>query len=87
MALRVFIFGVIVAPPGTDEFIMLRRGAILGDGDGNETGPSIRGVRTVRPVPGVKCVGLDHSGNWIASSTDPMATKPNPRNSLGVVHG
>jgi hypothetical protein len=44
----VFVFGVIVAPPDTDEFI---KAAVLGDGDGNETGPSIRGVR---PVPGMK---------------------------------
>jgi hypothetical protein len=29
----------------------------------------------------MKCVGLDpgQSGNWIASSTDPMATKSNAR--------
>jgi hypothetical protein len=46
--LRVFVFGVIVAPPDTDEFI---KAAVLGDGDGNETGPSIRGLR---PVPGMK---------------------------------
>jgi hypothetical protein len=51
MAFRVF--GVIVAPPDTDELIMLRKAAVLGDGGGNETGPPIRGVR---PVPGVSPV-------------------------------
>jgi hypothetical protein len=51
MALRVF--GVIVAPPDTDELIMLRKAAVLGDWGGNDTGPPIRGVR---PVPGVSPV-------------------------------
>jgi hypothetical protein len=51
MALRVF--GVMVAPPDTDELIMLRKAAVLGDGGGNDTGPPIRGVR---PVPGVSPV-------------------------------
>jgi hypothetical protein len=34
MALRVF--GVIVAPPDTDEPIMLRKATVLGDGGGDD---------------------------------------------------
>jgi hypothetical protein len=51
MALR--MFGVIVAPPDTDELIMLRKATVLGDGSGDDTGPPMRGVR---PVPGVSPV-------------------------------
>jgi hypothetical protein len=39
MALRVF--RVTVAPPDTDELIVSRKAAALGDGGGNETGPPI----------------------------------------------
>ena len=58
MALREF--GVIVAPSDTDELIILRKAAVLGDGGGNDTGPLIRGVRSVpgvSPVRGVTEIG------------------------------
>jgi hypothetical protein len=61
------VFGVIVAPPDTDELIMLRKAAALGDGGGDDTGPPMRGVRPERGIRPVR--KLDGSNASVPSWT------------------